>query len=420
MSNKKSSKSFESIKSGENRNVGCQPASENSIKLETSFWRSLGKSERIFVVGLVALLSLSVFGFVGSKISSSFSSQNIATTENSGTSSPNTLTPNALNTVTTTATPVLSKEYVYAGSRLVAVEDANANAAPPADLAVWRPSSGMWYVLGGVAGSAQTGYGWGQQGDLPAPGDYDGDGKTDFSIVRPSTTNGAGVWWIVKSSTNTYYSIAFGSICPPPTTCDKIAQADYDGDGKTDPAVFRSSDGTWYIQPSGGSGGYYGVTFGVATDIPAPADYDGDGKADIGVWRNSNTTFYSANSSNGAVETKVVAPPSTPAPNPNSTPISGDYDGDGRADYAIRNGANWIIRNSSNGQIQPAIAWQNASDLAVQNDYDGDGKVDIAVWNTTNGNWFIRQSTKIGQATELRQVAWGTTGDIPVPAYYRR
>jgi len=55
-----------------------------------------------------------------------------------------------------TATPQLSKEYIWAGGgRLLAVEDANANAAPPADLAVWRPSNGMWYVLGGP-GSTQT------------------------------------------------------------------------------------------------------------------------------------------------------------------------------------------------------------------------------------------------------------------------
>ncbi|MFN0141537.1 MAG: hypothetical protein ACKVQW_15805, partial [Pyrinomonadaceae bacterium] len=57
-------------------------------------------------------------------------------------------------------TPQLSKEYIHAGSRLLAVEDVNATAAPPADLAVWRPSNGMFYVLGGP-GSQQTYYQWG-------------------------------------------------------------------------------------------------------------------------------------------------------------------------------------------------------------------------------------------------------------------
>jgi FG-GAP-like repeat len=326
MSNKKSFKSVESIKSVENRNVGCQPASENSIKSETSFWRSLGKYERIFVVGLVALLSLSVFGFVGSKISSSFSSQNIAASSQNtltpDTQTPNSLTPNTLNPVTTTVTPVLSKEYVYAGLRMLAVEDANANAAPPADLAVWRPSNGTWYVLGGVPGSTQVSFPWGVSSDKTAPGDYDGDGKTDFSIFRPSDGN----WWIFRSSNNTYYSVQFGA------GTDTIAQADYDGDGKTDAAVFRPTTGSWYIQPSGGSG-YYGVTFGLGTDIPAPADYDGDGKADIGVWRDSNKTFYSNNSSNSQLATATFTTSST-------QPISGDYDGDGRADYAIRSSNN--------------------------------------------------------------------------------
>jgi hypothetical protein len=296
-------------------------------------------------------------------------------------------------------TPQLSKEYIYAGDKLLAVEDANANAAPPADLAIWRPSSGTWYVVG-QTGSQPTTQTWGISGDTPVPGDYDGDGKTDFSIFRPSTNT----WWILKSSNGTYYSVTFG------VTNDKVAQADYDGDGQTDLAVFRPSNGTWYITQSSNSQTLQ-QQFGLSTDTPAPADFDGDGRADIAVWRDSNTTFYSINSSNGVLATNSLGLSG-------DKPVSSDYDGDGRADYALfrDSTATWYIRQSSNSSIQQ-IQWGISGDKLVQNDYDGDGKVDLAVWRNSNGNWYIRKS---GSGGALRQEAWGTSGDIPVPAFYRR
>ena len=308
---------------------------------------------------------------------------------------------------TPTPTPQLSKEYIYAGSRMLAVEDAGANAAPPADLAVWRASTGYWYVMGGQ-GSAQTFYAWGGSGDKPVPGDFDGDGKTDFSIWRAS----AGTWYIVPSSTGVGTSITFGA------SSDQTAPADYDGDGKTDAAVFRaatsSSTATWYILRSSDSN-WTSTAFGLGSDIPAPADYDGDGKADIAVWRGGGTkTFYFLRSSDNIVQGQALSQ--------DGTPVSADYDGDGKADCAVKNGNVWMIQQSSTNS-SVSVTWQtgqSGSEQAVQNDYDGDGKVDIAVWNSSNGHWYIRQSSLLSQNGGLRDVAWGQTGDTPVPAFYRR
>ena len=75
------------------------------------------------------------------------------------------------------------------------------------------------------------------------PGDYDGDGKADFAIFRPST----GLWLIFKSSTkySTWISRTWGQTGDVP-----VAGGDFDGDGKADITFYRPSTGYWYILKS--------------------------------------------------------------------------------------------------------------------------------------------------------------------------
>ncbi len=158
------------------------------------------------------------------------------------------------------------------------------------DTAVWRPSTGGWYIIPSSTGGAGYSVGWGTAGDVPVPGDYDGDGKTDTAVWRPST----GGWYIIPSSTGIGYAAQWG------IAGDVVVPGDYDGDGKTDTAIFRPSNGGWYIIPSSTGVGYL-VQWGTEGDVPVPGDYDGDGKTDLAVWRPGEGYWYITRSSDGGV-----------------------------------------------------------------------------------------------------------------------
>src|SRR5688572_29365206 len=74
-----------------------------------------------------------------------------------------------------------------------------------------------------------------------------------------------------------------GGALPAPT---QDAPFDFDGDGKTDIGIFRPSAAEWWINRSS-TGETTAAQFGASTDIITPADFTGDDKADIAFWRPS-------------------------------------------------------------------------------------------------------------------------------------
>jgi hypothetical protein len=271
------------------------------------------------------------------------------------------------------------------------------------DLSVFRPSNNTWYILRSSNGTIKVQQ-FGQAGDKLVPGDYDGDGKADIAVFRN------GDWSIVQSSSGTVVQTHFGAAGDIP------AAADYDGDGRTDLSVWRPSNTLWYIFRSSD----FTVTqqlFGTAGDLPVPADYNGDGKADIALFRPSNNTWYlSPNPANnyGAVVWGAAG----------DKPVQGDYDGDTKADVAVFRPSNgtWYILRSMGGPV--AINWGASAgmDIAVPADYDGDNKRDVAVFRPSDGRWYLRQSSLFPRPeVPMPQGAsqqWGTSGDKPVPAAY--
>jgi FG-GAP-like repeat len=102
--------------------------------------------------------------------------------------------------------------------------------------AIWRPSSATWWVNGSRDGH-EVNQKWGQAGDIPVPGDYDGDGKTDYAIWRPSSAT----WWVIGSRDGHEVNQKWSE------NGDIPVPGDYDGDGRTDYAVWRPSTATWFV-----------------------------------------------------------------------------------------------------------------------------------------------------------------------------
>jgi hypothetical protein len=257
--------------------------------------------------------------------------------------------------------------------------------------------------------------------------DYDGDGKADFAAARVENQGGVikWQWYILKSGGG--FSTAQWGFDPgsqAETGSDIPMAGDFDGDGKTDIAV-------WRIRSGGDFPHYFFILrssdqtmqvaqWGRTHDSAFPQDYDGDGKTDIAVIRTvmGKDIWHIQQSRDGYI---AIEMPRT------GGAVTGDYDGDGKADCALITGFQpspqlyFYVRKSSTGQIEITQFGRGDVDYAVPADYDGDGKTDLAVWRGKNqaasGLWIWRRSSD-GNWASARFGTGTINDDYPAPADY--
>ena len=268
------------------------------------------------------------------------------------------------------------------------------------DISLYRPTTGQWLVQQSSLGPFAVSFG--QPGvDIPVVGDFDGDARTDLAVYRPTT----GQWLIQLSGGQSVQYLHGGTrvVSFGAPNLDIPVPADYDGDGKTDLAVYRPTTGQWFIQRS--TAGPELIQFGGPGDQPVVGDFDGDGKADIAVYRPSTGQWLILGTTSG--------PRAFQFGGPGDQPVPADYDGDGKTDLAVYRPTTgqWLILRSTAG---PKVVQFGAPglDQPVPADYDGDGKADLAVYRRSTGQWLILRSTAGPEVVQFGQ----PNVDVPVPS----
>jgi len=231
------------------------------------------------------------------------------------------------------------------------------------DIAVFRPTSGLWAIQG------VTRVYFGVGGDQPASGDYDGDGTSDIAIFRDSTG-----LWAIRFISRTYFG----------ARADIPVPGDYNGDGACDIGIFRAATGLWAIK------GETRVYFGASGDWPVPYNgaqlekYFAIYRPASGLWavKNSTRCYF------GAITDQ---------------PVPANYRGlyPDTAQLGIFRGSNglWAVRDSTR------VYYGSSIDRPVPGNYRGNWGADITIFRDTSGLWAIRGLTR---------VYFGRSGDIPV------
>jgi len=293
-----------------------------------------------------------------------------------------------------------------------------------------------------------------------ANADFNGDGKTDFTVARGTTTPLAesAAPSLVRPGRNTDSSFetrtrrssnSDNALAPPiywysyytnngtnsvvqlgDAATDFITPEDFDGDGKDDYAVWTdAASGSANFKILQTSTNTIRVeTFGQSGDDPAVVgDYDGDGKADPAVFRcpafndpDGQCYFFFRGSLNNPSGNITYVPWGFGVAG-DFFPYVGDFDGDGKNDFCLQRAnpsstanGQFVLLKSQGGGVE-YINWGLSSDFLIPGDYDGDGKTDLCVRRTVSN---LRQHFVLLRTGSNFQVQWGITGDVSTPGDY--
>ncbi len=197
-------------------------------------------------------------------------------------------------------------------------------------------AGGKWSLFGEVGADSPTEFYFGNPGDVPFMGDWNGNGTATPGLYRQSD----GFVYLRDSNTQGIadHEFFFGNPGDVPIV------GDWDGDGDDTVSIYRPSTGRIYIMNELGADGAglgaadHSFSFGNVGDTPFVGDFNGNGKDSIGLYRQTTGYLYFRNSlSTGVADSEFYFG------NPGDRIFAGDWDGDGTDSVAVYRPSQWHL-----------------------------------------------------------------------------
>ena len=230
-----------------------------------------------------------------------------------------------------------------------------------------------------------------------------------MGFVDPATGQ-----WYLRNGDGIVSSFYFGN------PGDYPFMGDWDGDGTDTPGLYRQSDGYVYLRNSNTQGiADIRFFFGNPGDVPIAGDFNGDGFDTVSIYRPSNQTFYIINELGknngglGAAEFFYVFG------NPGDKPFVGDFDGDGVATVGLHRESTGLVyfRNThTQGIADNQFIFGDPGDRLVAGDWTGDGVDTPALFRPSNTTMYFRYTNTQGNADA--QFTFGSPTWLPVAGVF--
>jgi hypothetical protein len=236
---------------------------------------------------------------------------------------------------------------------------------------VFRPSTGQFLLRNSnTSGPPNVTVNFGQAGDQPLAGDWNGDGIDDVGVFRngqfrlrqPVLFNG--------QPTNVASTIVINFGAPG----DLAIVGDWNGDGIDTPGVFRPSTGQFLFTNSANVNNSTPRASSIAFrgdegDKPVAGDWDNDGRDTFGVYRESAACAFLLTNNNFSIN--IIATGFCAAPP--VSPVMGDWNGNGVDTNGVYSGSQAVFNLSNNltGPPEFQVRFGQAGDLPVAGDWNG-------------------------------------------------